>query len=168
MRVWGHQDIVDFSHVGGDANPIHLDDEYVWWRPSSGWVAGAYVVALLARFASKTRFGKRIAHGMLSAGLFGTALATCIPGAVYLSQNLRFVAPVYLDTPVVARVEVAEATGRKVHFKTTAFCIPPVGAEAVEQAAIDGDSAWDLVREEDAAQRFLVIDGEASVMLPKA
>ena len=79
-------DIHAFADVTGDHNPIHLDDEY----------------------AATTRFGGRIAHGMLSASLISGVLASELPGAgsVYLSQTLKFVKPVFPGDTVTARVTV--------------------------------------------------------------
>jgi 3-hydroxybutyryl-CoA dehydratase len=79
-------DIRAFAELSGDRNPIHLDDEY----------------------AATTRFGRRIAHGMLAASLISTVLGTELPGTgtVYLSQNSRFVAPVYPGDTVTARVTI--------------------------------------------------------------
>ena len=64
-----------FASLTGDTNPVHLDDAY----------------------ASGTRFGRRIAHGMIAAGLISATLANDLPGpgTVYLSQSLQFKAPVY-------------------------------------------------------------------------
>jgi 3-hydroxybutyryl-CoA dehydratase len=79
-------DIRAFADLTGDHNPVHLDDE----------------------FAATTRFGRRIAHGMLSAGLISAVLANKLPGTgtVYLSQTLSFVAPVYPGDTVTASVTV--------------------------------------------------------------
>jgi 3-hydroxybutyryl-CoA dehydratase len=79
-------DIRAFAAVTGDNNPVHLDDD----------------------FAKTTRFGRRIAHGMLSAGLISAVLANKLPGTgtVYLSQSLSFVAPVYPGDTITARVTV--------------------------------------------------------------
>ena len=79
-------DVQAFADVTGDHNPIHLDEE----------------------FAKSTRFGRRIAHGMLSASLISSAIANKLPGpgSIYLSQTLKFVAPVYLGDTVTARISV--------------------------------------------------------------
>jgi 3-hydroxybutyryl-CoA dehydratase len=79
-------DIQAFAEVSGDHNPLHLDEEY----------------------AAQTRFGRRIAHGMLSASLISAVLANELPGtgSVYLSQSLKFVKPVFLGDTVTARVTV--------------------------------------------------------------
>jgi 3-hydroxybutyryl-CoA dehydratase len=79
-------DVRAFADVTGDHNPLHLDDE----------------------FAKNTRFGRRIAHGMLSASLISSAIANRLPGigSIYLSQTLKFVSPVYLGDTITARVTV--------------------------------------------------------------
>ncbi len=79
-------DIRAFAELTGDNNPVHLDEE----------------------FARASRFGRRIAHGMLSAGLISAVLANKLPGTgtVYLSQSLTFVAPVYPGDTITARVTV--------------------------------------------------------------
>lgn len=74
-----------FAEVSGDKNPMHLDDEY----------------------ASKTRFGKRIAHGMIFAALFSRGLAQELgPGGIYLSQTLKFINPVFIDDIVTIEITV--------------------------------------------------------------
>src|SRR3954447_1400496 len=75
-----------FAEVSGDFNPIHLDDE----------------------FAKTTRFGRRIAHGMLSGAFISAVLGYEFKERkiVYLSQTMRFVAPVYLDDTVTASATV--------------------------------------------------------------
>ena len=79
-------DVRAFAEVSGDHNPLHLDDE----------------------FAATTRFGKRIAHGMLGASLISAVLANDLPGqgSIYLAQTLRFVAPVFPGDELTARVTV--------------------------------------------------------------
>jgi acyl dehydratase len=85
-KVITDADIRAFADVSGDYNPIHLDND----------------------FASKTRFGQRIAHGMLSASLISAVLANDLPGegSIYLGQTLQFVAPVFVGDEVTARVTV--------------------------------------------------------------
>ncbi len=81
-------DIVAFAGISGDTNPVHLD----------------------AEFAAQTHFGERIAHGMLSASFISTVLGTRLPGpgCIYLSQILRFRAPVKAGDTVTARVVVKD------------------------------------------------------------
>ncbi|MBX6373766.1 MAG: MaoC family dehydratase [Acetobacteraceae bacterium] len=79
-------DILLFAGVSGDTNPVHID----------------------AEAASKSLFKERIAHGMLSASLISTVLGTRLPGpgTIYLSQNLKFRAPVRIGATVTATVEI--------------------------------------------------------------
>ncbi|MCX7979015.1 MAG: MaoC family dehydratase [Bdellovibrionaceae bacterium] len=65
-----------FAEMSGDFNPVHMDEEY----------------------AKKTRFGRRIAHGMICGALISRALAQDLgPGGIYLSQTLKFLKPVFID-----------------------------------------------------------------------
>ena len=75
-----------FADLTGDTNPVHLDDAY----------------------AAGTRFGRRIAHGMIAASLISATLANDLPGpgTVYLSQTLQFKAPVYPGDIITSTVEV--------------------------------------------------------------
>lgn len=75
-----------FSELLGDRNPIHLDEG----------------------FARTTRFGRRIAHGMIAASQISAAIGNTLPGpgAIYLNQTLQFVAPVYIGDTVITRVTV--------------------------------------------------------------
>ena len=81
-------DLLMFAGVSGDTNPIHLDQD----------------------FASRTMFEGRIAHGMLTASLVSTVLGTKLPGpgAVYVNQNLRFLAPVRIGDTVIARASITK------------------------------------------------------------
>jgi 3-hydroxybutyryl-CoA dehydratase len=94
-------DIVLFAGVSGDTNPVHLDQS----------------------FAEKTPFKTRIAHGMLSAGFISTVFGTKLPGpgSIYMSQTLRFKAPVKIGDTVVATCTVTEiiAEKRRAMFSTT-------------------------------------------------
>ena len=92
-RTVSEADILMFAGVSGDTNPVHLDLE----------------------FAASTMFGGRIAHGMLSAGLISAVFGTRLPGpgSIYLSQTLKFKAPVKIGDTVVARVTVKELKTEK-------------------------------------------------------
>ena len=87
-REISDEDIREFAKLSGDFNPLHLDDE----------------------FARTTRFGRRIAHGMLGASLISTALGTKLlgEGAIYLSQTLQFLAPIFPGDTVTAKVTVTK------------------------------------------------------------
>lgn len=75
-----------FAELSGDENPIHLDEE----------------------FAAKTRFGKRIAHGMISGALISAVLGNEFRGktVIYLKQTIEFKAPVFIDDTVTATATV--------------------------------------------------------------
>ena len=80
-------DILLFSGVSGDTNPVHLNQVY----------------------AEGTRFRGRISHGLLSAGFISAVIGTRLPGpgSIYVSQSLQFKAPVRPGDTVTARVSVA-------------------------------------------------------------
>ena len=96
-------DIEMFAQVTGDRNPIHLDD----------------------KFAKTSRFGRRIAHGMLTASLISAVLANELPGdgSIYLAQSLLFVAPVFPGDDVTARVTVKEIREDKPVMKLETVCV---------------------------------------------
>ncbi|HQU89173.1 MAG TPA: MaoC family dehydratase [Denitromonas sp.] len=102
--AYGHTvteaDILLFAGVSGDTNPVHLNEE----------------------LAAASMFGGRIAHGMLSASFISTVFGTRLPGpgCIYLSQTLKFKAPVRIGDTVVARVTVKALTleKRKALFDT--------------------------------------------------
>jgi 3-hydroxybutyryl-CoA dehydratase len=109
-------DIRAFADLTGDNNPVHLDDD----------------------FAKTTRFGRRIAHGMLSAGLISAVLANKLPGVgtVYLSQSLTFVAPVFPGDTITARVTVTRVREDKPIVTLETVCTnqrdePVIRGEAV-------------------------------------
>jgi 3-hydroxybutyryl-CoA dehydratase len=79
-------DLVLFAGVSGDTNPVHLDEE----------------------FAQGTMFKGRIAHGMLIAGVISAVLGTRLPGpgAIYVSQSMKFLAPVRVGDTLKASVTV--------------------------------------------------------------
>ena len=112
-------DIVLFAGVSGDTNPVHLDAEY----------------------AATTIFKGRIAHGMLSAGFISAVFGTKLPGpgAIYVSQSLKFKAPVRIGDTVTARVEVVALAPEKKFATFKSQCL--VGGK-------------------------VVIDGEATLMVP--
>ena len=112
-------DIVLFAGVSGDTNPVHLDQTY----------------------AEGTMFKSRIAHGMLSAGFISTVLGTKLPGpgAIYLSQALKFKAPVRIGDTVKATATVTALDPAKKRVTLQTVCTV-------------GDT--------------VVIDGEAVVMVP--
>lgn len=112
-------DIVMFSGISGDINPVHLNHE----------------------FAAETLFEGRIAHGMLTASFISTIIGTKLPGpgCIYVSQALRFKAPVKSGDTVTARVTVMKVIPERKFVELKTVCM------------VDGKT---------------VIDGEATVMVP--
>jgi 3-hydroxybutyryl-CoA dehydratase len=112
-------DIETFAGLSGDTNPVHLDHAY----------------------AEKTPFKGRIAHGMLSVGFISAVLGTKLPGpgAIYMSQTLRFKAPVRIGDSVTATCTVTDVIPEKRRAVLSTICKV-------------GDT--------------VVIEGEAMVMVP--
>lgn len=110
------EDVALFAQITGDFNPVHLDEAV----------------------AAKSLFGGRIAHGMLTAGLISATLAGKLPGpgSVYLSQTLRFTAPVRIGDTVTARVEVIEMIVQKRRVKLSTVCRNQNGDKVVDGEAI--------------------------------
>ncbi|MFL6333903.1 MAG: MaoC family dehydratase [Pyrinomonadaceae bacterium] len=110
------EDVRAFAELTGDRNPVHLDEEY----------------------AASTRFGRRIAHGMLGASLISAVLANELPGrgTVYLSQTLRFTAPVFLGDTVTARVTVKAVREDKPVVTLETVCTNQRGERVVEGEAV--------------------------------
>ena len=81
-------DVTTFAGLIGDFNPLHVDAEY----------------------ARKSRFGRRIAHGMFAGGLISAVLGNRLPGpgSIYLSQQIEFLAPVFIGDTITATAEVTE------------------------------------------------------------
>lgn len=95
-------DVVLFAGVSGDTNPVHINEE----------------------FAKNTMFKTRIAHGMLSAGFISAVLGTKLPGqgAIYMSQSLKFKAPVRIGDTVKATATVTEVIAEKKRVVMKTVC----------------------------------------------
>jgi len=91
----------DFAKISGDFNPLHMDEQ----------------------FAKKSKFGRRICHGMLLSSFFSRLVGMYLPGknALYFSQNLNFIKPCFIGDKIIVKGEVidrSEAT-RMIKIKTT-------------------------------------------------
>ncbi len=113
-------DVIGFAEISGDRNPIHLSEH----------------------FAARTQFGSRIAHGLYTASLISAVIGTRLPGpgAVYLSQTLKFKAPVRIGDMVEAKVEVVELIEKGDRARLSCTC------------SVDGQ---------------IVLEGEALVKAPR-
>lgn len=107
------RDIELFGEVSGDRNPMHFD----------------------AGFAEKTIFKGRIAHGMLSASFISTILGTKLPGpgTIFVSLNVRFLAPVHIGDTVTATCTVREIRPKR---RVVLDCVCKVG----ETVVVDGEA----------------------------
>lgn len=105
-------DIETFARVTGDSNPLHTDPA----------------------FAKTTRFGERIAQGMLSASIISAVIGTKLPGpgTIYVSQDLRFLRPVKIGDTIVAKVEVVELHREKNRVKLRTTCLNQRGEEIID------------------------------------
>jgi 3-hydroxybutyryl-CoA dehydratase len=90
-------DVYSFAGITGDFNKIHVDEEY----------------------AKTTRFGKRIAHGMLISSFVSTALGTKLPGegTINIKQELEFLKPVFIGDTITVLLEVVEVLYPKKYLK---------------------------------------------------
>jgi 3-hydroxybutyryl-CoA dehydratase len=86
-------DVYGFAGISGDTNPVHINEEY----------------------AATTPFGQRIAHGMLSAALISTVAGTKLPGpgAIYVDQQIKFKAPLFIGQTARAEITVKEINVRR-------------------------------------------------------
>ncbi len=112
-------DIITFAGMSGDTNPVHLNHE----------------------FAAETIFEGRIAHGMLTSSFISTVIGTKLPGpgCIYVSQSLRFKAPVRVGDTVAAHCTITAMIPEKHFVEIKTQC---------------------LVKDK------VVVDGEATIMVP--
>lgn len=105
-----------FAELSGDYNPIHLDEE----------------------FARNTRFGKRIAHGMISGALISAVLGFKLSERklVFLNQTLKFVAPVFIDDTVTATATVTNIRADKPVVTLETVCANQNGEKVVEGESV--------------------------------
>ncbi|MGZ8447493.1 MAG: MaoC family dehydratase [Candidatus Deferrimicrobiaceae bacterium] len=101
-KVITEEDILLFAEITGDRNPVHISKE----------------------FAAQSRFGERIAHGILAAGLISAVIGMKLPGpgCLLVSQTLSFLAPVKIGDEITARAEVMEVISEK-RLKLKTQCI---------------------------------------------
>ena len=115
QKTFTAADVTAFAGISLDVNPIHMSDGY----------------------AKNTIFGKRIVHGMLTASLISGVLGIQLPGpgTVYLGQELKFTAPVYLGDDITATVEIIELRPDKKIIKLNTTCVNQDGKIVVTGVA---------------------------------
>lgn len=115
-KTVSESDIYLYAGITGDFNPAHINEAY----------------------ARKTFFKTRIAHGMLSAGFISTVIGTKLPGtgSIYISQNLRFLAPVRIGDTITAGVEIIEIIAKKKRVRLKTTCINQDDIQVLDGEAI--------------------------------
>lgn len=108
--------VLAFAELTGNTNPLHVD----------------------AMFAQGTRYGRRVAQGMLTGSLISSVLGTRLPGpgTIYLSQNLRFLRPVYIGDTLTAVVEVLSRRTDKPIMTLRTDCFNQHGEQVVSGEAV--------------------------------
>ena len=109
-------DMYLFAGITGDFNPLHINEGY----------------------AKNTIFKGRIAHGILTAGLISAVLGTKLPGlgSIYLSQTLKFKAPVRIWDTITAEIEVVEKIEEKSNVRLKTICKNQEGRVVIDGEAI--------------------------------
>ena len=110
------EDIDSFSYLTGDMNPVHVNED----------------------FAGKTRFGRRIAHGMWVASLISAVIGTKLPGpgSIYLGQSLEFTEPVFIGDTVTATAKVIDVREDKPIVTLETICRNQHGNEVIRGEAV--------------------------------
>jgi len=101
-RTVTETDVVMFAGLSGDYNPVHMDREY----------------------AAGTRFGQRIAHGLLTASFLSRLLGMELPGkeSVYLEQTIKFTKPVFIGDTITATAEILDIDHKRRIFTLSTIC----------------------------------------------
>jgi acyl dehydratase len=111
-KTFTDEDVQRFIAITGDVNPLHVDDAY----------------------AAGTRFGCRVLHGMLTASLFSTMVGMLLPGtgAIYRSQTLAFLLPVYAGDTVTAHFVVRSVDRAKHRLVIDSWIENAAGERVIE------------------------------------
>ena len=111
-KTFTEADLQRFIEITSDTNPLHVDDA----------------------FAASTPFGRRILHGMLTASIFSTMVGMLLPGtgAIYRSQTIRFLLPVYLNETVTAHFVVRSIDRAKHRLEIDAWIENEAGHHVIE------------------------------------
>ena len=124
-RTFSAADVRSFAAVSGDANPLHREGDV----------------------AAESRFEQPVVHGMLIASLFSAIIGNAFPGSIYLSQTLRFVAPVPVGSTVTARVtvlKIKKLNGATVASMSTAVALRAADAGGRETPVLEGQALCQL------------------------
>jgi acyl dehydratase len=132
-RVASDSDIADFVNAVGDHNPIHADRQY----------------------AATTMFKEPIAPGIWTAGLISAVIGTRLPGpgAIYLSQDLKFLRPVMFGDSITTRVEVADVNRERNRLRLRTVCTNQRGEQVLTGEALVMPSRVPVTYDRPAAGR---------------
>ena len=116
-KTIGEADVLLFAAVSGDNYPLHVDEEY----------------------AKTTRFGRRVAHGLMTASLLSATNGMLLqkPGGISLAQTLRFLKPVYPGDTITACTEVVEILAEKRRLRCRTTCRNQHGELVVDGEALE-------------------------------
>ena len=111
-KKFTEDDMQRFIEITGDVNPLHVDEE----------------------FARKTKFGRRVLQGMLTASIFSTMVGMLLPGtgAIYQSQTIRFLLPVYVGDTVTAHFVVRSVDRARHRLEIDAWIENQAGERVIE------------------------------------
>lgn len=117
-RIFTSEDVLEYSKVSHDSNPLHFDSES----------------------ARNAGFEDQVVHGMLVAALFPKIISSHFPGAIYVSQSLHFRLPVYIGEEIVGEVQAINIRPQKnrylAKFKTACFKDGSVVIDGVAMAIL--------------------------------
>jgi len=115
-KTFTEKDVYLFAGVTGDFNPVHIDEHY----------------------AQKSVFRARVVHGMLTAALISAVLGNKLPGpgAIYVKQDIKYLAPVYIGDTVTARVEIEEIIYDRNRVRLITRCFKDDGTMVLDGEAI--------------------------------
>jgi 3-hydroxybutyryl-CoA dehydratase len=116
QKTISESDVYLYAGITGDINPAHIDEET----------------------SKNSIFKGRIAHGMLTAGLISAVLGVHLPGpgTIYMSQELKFTAPVRFGDTIKAQVEVLEINAQKNRVTLATTCHNQEGVKVLDGKAI--------------------------------
>ena len=111
QKTFSAADITAFAGASLDVNPVHMSDKY----------------------AEGTIFGKRVVHGILTSGLISAVIGNYLPGpgSIYMGQELKFTAPVFLGDDITAQLEIIELIPEKKIVKLSTTCFNQDGKTVI-------------------------------------
>ena len=149
-RSYSAEDLAIFGRLTGDLNPIHLDRRFA---------ASSHSPLSDSKSPSEAT-DPRAVHGLLFSSLFPALFANCVPASVYVSQTLRFRTPLRADQEVIASISVKRVRRGLALVKTE--------ARLGDASLLSGDGMGVPKTLDMDLQGPVVVDGEATVLLPEA